>query len=60
MTIVEAYLEMLKYPNSPKPYRVIRDFYKKMGRTHESEAFSHLIEMKFKELNDNHDDLDEG
>ncbi len=52
MELTQIFLEMLNYPNSPKVYRVMRDLYKKMGKDHESKAFSYLLEVKFKELSD--------
>lgn len=60
MNLVENFLEMLQYPNSPKVYRRMRDIYKQIGMTHESKAFSHLLEIKFKELsNDNDNYIDQ-
>ncbi len=52
MELTQVFLEMLQYPNSPKVYRAMRDLYRKMGKLHESKAFSHLLEVKFKELPD--------
>lgn len=55
----QIFLEMLQYPNSPKVYRDLRDLYLKLGKHHESKAFSHLLEVKFKELsNDNNTNTD--
>lgn len=59
MELTQIFLEMLNYPNSPKVYRAMRDLYKKMGRGHESKAFSYLLEVKFKELpDDNNTNID--
>jgi hypothetical protein len=52
MKLTEIFFELLQYPNSPKPYRQMRDLYRKMGKIHESNAFTHLLEVKFKKLPD--------
>jgi hypothetical protein len=56
MEITHIFLDMIQYPNSPKVYRGIRDLYKKLGKTHESKAFSHLLEVKYNELQDHNPD----
>lgn len=52
MEPIQVFLEMLQYPNSPKVYRSLRDLYHQIGKSHESKAFSHLLEVKFNELPD--------
>lgn len=55
MEITDIFLSLIQYPNSPKNYRILRDFYKSIGKDHESKSFSYLLETKFQELiNDNH------
>jgi hypothetical protein len=55
MEIRNIFFEMLQYPNSPKVYRQLRDAYKEIGKTYESQAFSHLLEVRYKELNNDND-----
>jgi hypothetical protein len=43
------YLELLKYPNSPKTYRELKSYYAKEGKHHEAKAFDHLLETRFNE-----------
>ena len=43
----KLFLEMLQYPSSPRVYRGLRDFYHKIGKVRESEAFAHLLEARY-------------
>lgn len=51
----QIFLEMLQYPNSPRVYRDLKDLYFKLGKGYESKAFNYLLEVKFKELNNDYD-----
>lgn len=59
MKISEIFIEMLQYPNSPKIYRNIRNFYRQIGKEHEAKAFAKLLEERYKELDDNDGDFDQ-
>jgi hypothetical protein len=49
------YQELLKFPNSPKSYRELRDYYAKEGKVTEAQAFSQLLKTRFNEIPDLHD-----
>jgi hypothetical protein len=55
MNSAQIFIEMLQYPNAPKIYRELRKLYKTIGKPHESDAFSYLLEYKFKEITDDND-----
>lgn len=59
MELYKIFIEMLQYPNSPKVYRNMRDFYDKVGKSHEAKAFSYLLEMKFNELQNDDNDFNQ-
>lgn len=53
------YMEMLKYPKSPKTYRELKDYYNKEDMKDEAKAFGYLLETRFNEtpsLHDNNSD----
>lgn len=50
MSIKDLYLTLFSYPDSPKCYRDLRDYYKKAGMTAEADAFAHLLQTRFKEI----------
>lgn len=58
MELPQIFIEMLQYPNAPKVYRLLRDFYNKAGKIHESKAFAKLLEIKFNELQDDNNYVD--
>lgn len=51
----KLYLELLKYPNSPKPYRDLALCYAKENKMFESSVFSTLLIERFKEVPDLYD-----
>jgi len=48
MEVYEILFELIKNPDAPKFYRDLHNFYSKLGLTNESEAFLHLLEIRFK------------
>lgn len=55
MSFANVFFEMLQYPNSPKPYRELKSLYTQIGKLHEAKAFTHLLEAKFNEQDNNLD-----
>lgn len=58
----KLYLELLKYPNSPKPYRDLADQYKKEKNMVKSHVFNVLLKDRFNEmpsLYDNNTNIDQ-
>lgn len=50
MSIKDLYLELFSYPDSPKCYRDLRDYYQHVNMLTEADAFAHLLQIRFKEI----------
>lgn len=52
MTLMNLYkiiVNLIENPNTPRFYRMARDYYNSVGKTNEAAAFSYLLKMKFGE-----------
>lgn len=49
------YLELLKFPNSPKVYRELEAYYAKNNKPKEAMAFRNLLLTRFNEIPSLHD-----
>lgn len=46
------YLEMLKFPNSPKVYRDLAKYHANLQQLEQANAFIHLLKIRFDQLPD--------
>ena len=49
------YEELLSHPNAPKIYRELAQYYRKLGKIKEAEAFAALLDERFGETRELHD-----
>lgn len=51
--ITEAFYILLRYPNAPKAYRILKEYFKKQNMLREAEAFESILIKK----SNKHDDV---
>jgi hypothetical protein len=46
----ELYLELIKFPDSPKVYRDLKEYYAEIGKPYEAKAFEYLLSTRHNEI----------